>query len=71
MMPEGCQSEVYTPQEHAYGERQAGKIPPYATLIFKLEVVKVKKDEKPAEDAKDGKKDNKKATKAKQTPKAR
>ena len=31
----------------------------------------MKKDEKPAEDTKDGKKDNKKATKAKQTPKAR
>ena len=71
MMPEGSEWEVYIPQELAYGERQAGKIPPYSTLIFKLEVVKVKKDEKPAEDAKDGKKDNKKATKAKQTPKAR
>ena len=43
MMPEGSEWEVYIPQELAYGERQAGKIPPYSTLIFKREEVKVKK----------------------------
>lgn len=67
MMPEGSEWEVYIPQELAYGERQAGKIPPYSTLIFKLEVVKVKKDEKPAENVKD----SKKTTKTKQTAKTK
>ncbi len=41
MMPEGSKWELYIPQELAYGERQAGKIKPYSTLIFTVEVVKV------------------------------
>lgn len=41
MMPEGSVWELYIPQELAYGERPAGKIKPYSTLIFKVEVVKV------------------------------
>lgn len=41
LMPEGSEWEIYIPEHLGYGERQAGKIPPYSTLIFKLEVVKV------------------------------
>ena len=40
LMPEGSMWELYIPQNLAYGERQAGQIPPYSTLIFKVEVVK-------------------------------
>ena len=43
LMPEGSEWEIYIPEHLGYGERQAGKIPPYSTLIFKLEVVKVGK----------------------------
>lgn len=41
MMPEGSTWELYIPYNLAYGERQAGKIPPYSTLIFKVELIKV------------------------------
>ena len=41
MMPEGSIWELYIPYTLAYGERQAGKIPPYSTLIFKVELIKV------------------------------
>lgn len=41
MMPEGSMWEIYIPQNLAYGERQAGKIPPCSTLIFTVEVEKV------------------------------
>ena len=41
LMPEGSMWELYIPQNLAYGERQAGKIPPFSTLIFKVELVKV------------------------------
>lgn len=43
MMPEGSIWELYIPQELGYGARQAGKIPPYSTLIFKVELIKVNK----------------------------
>ena len=43
MMPEGSKWELYIPQNLAYGERQAGKIPPYSTLIFTVELEKVNK----------------------------
>lgn len=43
MMPEGSVYELFIPYELGYGERGAGEgIPPYSTLIFKVEVVKVK-----------------------------
>ena len=45
LMPEGSMWELYIPQELAYGERQAGQIPPYSALIFKVEVEKVFKPE--------------------------
>lgn len=43
MMPVGSKWELYIPQNLAYGERQAGKIPPYSTLIFTVEMVSVNK----------------------------
>lgn len=42
-MPEGSVWEIYVPQELAYGSRDVGdKVKPFSTLIFKLELVKVK-----------------------------
>lgn len=42
MMPEGSIYELFIPYDLGYGERGAGRdIPPYATLIFKVEIVKV------------------------------
>ncbi len=46
MMPMGSKWELYIPQNLAYGERQAGKIPPYSTLIFTVETVSVQKAKK-------------------------
>ena len=37
-MPSGSKWELYVPEELAYGSRRAGKIPPYSTLIFDLEL---------------------------------
>ena len=41
MMPEGSKWMLYIPQNLAYGARPAGKIKPYSTLVFTVEVVKV------------------------------
>ena len=41
-MPAGAIWEVYIPQELAYGSRDIGTIPPFSTLIFKIEVLEVK-----------------------------
>ncbi len=43
MMPVGSQWEIYIPQELGYGEREAGKIPPFSTLIFKVELLEIVK----------------------------
>ncbi len=44
MMPKGSEWEIYVPQELAYGEREQGdKIKPYSTLIFKIQLVDIKK----------------------------
>ncbi len=43
MMKEGATWEIYLPQELAYGPRRAGQIPPYSTLIFKVELIKIVK----------------------------
>ena len=39
MMPIGSKWQLFIPQELGYGERQAGQIPPYSTLIFDVELV--------------------------------
>ncbi|MDE6807374.1 MAG: FKBP-type peptidyl-prolyl cis-trans isomerase, partial [Prevotella sp.] len=41
-MPAGSIWEVYIPQELAYGSREMGNIPPFSTLIFKMELQEVK-----------------------------
>jgi FKBP-type peptidyl-prolyl cis-trans isomerase FklB len=41
MMPVGSKYTVYIPQELAYGERQAGQIEPYSTLIFDIEIIAI------------------------------
>jgi len=43
-MPVGSVWEVYIPQEHAYAERNMGKIKPFSALIFKMELLGVKQD---------------------------
>lgn len=45
-MPIGSTWEVYIPQDKAYGERNMGKIKPFSTLIFKLELVGLKQQKK-------------------------
>ncbi len=41
-MPVGSVWEIYIPQNLAYGEREAGEIKPFSTLIFKLELINIK-----------------------------
>ena len=41
-MPAGSEWEIYIPQDLAYGANQSGQIPPFSTLIFKVELVAVK-----------------------------
>ncbi len=43
MMPVGSTWELYIPQELGYGSREAGKIPPFSTLIFKVELLEIVK----------------------------
>lgn len=43
LMPEGSVYELYIPYDLGYGERGTQSIPPFSTLIFKVEVIKVKK----------------------------
>ena len=55
MMPVGSTWELYIPENLAYGDREAGQIPPYSTLIFKVELVEIvgeKKEAQPAETVK-------------------
>ncbi len=40
LMPAGSKWEVYIPADLAYGERNAGKIEPFSTLIFTIEILK-------------------------------
>ena len=43
MMPVGSKWELYIPENLAYGERQAGQIPPFSTLIFQVELLGIEK----------------------------
>lgn len=43
MMPVGSKWKLFIPQELAYGSRNQGKIKPFSTLIFELELIKIKK----------------------------
>ena len=43
MMPIGSKWQLFIPQELGYGERQAGKIPAYSTLIFDVELIDIEK----------------------------
>ena len=52
---EGGEIELYIPYELAYGERGAGQnIPPFSTLIFRVQLVEIVKGDKPAKDLNDG-----------------
>lgn len=42
-MPVGSKWEVYVPQELGYGDRETGKILPYSTLIFTVELLEIVK----------------------------
>ena len=44
LMPVGSKWELYIPQELAYGERQAGTIKPFSTLIFTVELIGIEKE---------------------------
>ena len=41
MMPVGSKWELYIPQELAYADREAGKIPPFSMLIFTVELLEI------------------------------
>lgn len=41
MMKEGSEWELYVPYDLAYGDRAAGDIKPFSTLIFKVELLKI------------------------------
>ena len=43
LMPVGSKWELYIPQELAYGDRESGKIPPFSTLIFTVELLGIEK----------------------------
>lgn len=43
MMPVGSKWELYIPQDLAYSSSDTGKIPPFSTLIFEVELVEIVK----------------------------
>lgn len=45
-MPVGSTWEIYIPADQAYGDREAGQIKPFSTLIFKVELLEIIKDKK-------------------------
>lgn len=42
-MPVGSKWIVYIPQDQAYGEREAGTIKPFSTLVFTIELLSIEK----------------------------
>jgi len=40
-MPVGSTWEIYIPQELGYGNREAGQIKPFSTLVFKVELINI------------------------------
>ena len=46
MMPVGSKWQLFIPQELAYGARETGKIKPFSTLIFEVELISVEKADK-------------------------
>jgi len=42
-MKVGSKYKLYIPSELGYGDRAAGKIPPYSVLIFEVELLDVAK----------------------------
>ena len=46
-MPVGSTWEVYIPADQGYGEREAGQIKPFSTLIFKIELLEILKNDAP------------------------
>ncbi len=43
MMPVGSKWQIFIPQQLGYGSREAGKIPPFSTLIFTVELLEIVK----------------------------
>lgn len=43
MMPVGSKWKLYIPQELGYGGREAGKIKPFSTLVFEVELLSIEK----------------------------
>lgn len=64
LMPQGSMWELYIPENLAYGNRQAGQIPPYSTLIFKVELEEVVKAQASDENVNTVKTDDAKTVKA-------
>jgi len=43
MMPVGSKWEIYIPQNLGYADREAGKIPPFSTLVFTVDLMEIVK----------------------------
>lgn len=54
-MPVGSTWEIYIPQELGYGNREAGQIKPFSTLIFKVELLEIEQEKPKQETSKEGK----------------
>lgn len=46
MMPVGSKWQIFIPQELAYGARETGKIKPFSTLVFEVELISIEPDNK-------------------------